>query len=90
MPTPAVPEARGAEREGRADTLQRAVSEINSTLTSYRRHLGIRFHEATNRRIVTVYDTDTNEAVREIPPESVLDAHAHMLELAGLFVDSRG
>ena len=33
---------------------------------------------------------ETNEAVREIPPQRVLDAHASLLELAGLFMDTRG
>jgi len=91
-PAPAISEIRAeraAERK-EGDGLQRAVSEINSSIAIYRRHLGVRYHEPTNRRIVTVYDSDTNEAVREIPPEKVLEAHANMLEMVGLFVDKRG
>ena len=72
------------------DALQRAVSEVNSSLAIHGRHLSIRHHEPTNRRIVTVYDSITNEVVREIPPERVLDAHASMLEMVGLFVNTRG
>jgi uncharacterized FlaG/YvyC family protein len=59
-------------------------------MATHRRHLSIRHHEPSNRRIVTVYDSDTNEAIREIPPESVLAAHANMLEMAGIFLDTRG
>ncbi|MCL2225215.1 MAG: flagellar protein FlaG [Defluviitaleaceae bacterium] len=87
-----VAESRGAERherEGR-DSLRRAVDEINSSIAIYRRHLGVRHHEPSNRRIITVYDSDTNEVIREIPPESVLQAHANMLEMVGLFVNTRG
>ncbi|MCL1843647.1 MAG: flagellar protein FlaG [Defluviitaleaceae bacterium] len=83
------PRAERAERES-TDTLRGAVNEINSSIAIHRRHLGIRHHEATNRRIVTVYDSDTNEAIREIPPERVLEAHASMLEMVGLFMDTRG
>ena len=72
------------------DDLRRAVDEINSSIAIHRRHLSIRHHEASNRRIVTVYDSDTNEAIREIPPEHVLEAHANMLEMVGLFVNTRG
>lgn len=72
------------------EPLQRAVREINTTMSSYHRHLAIRMHEATGRRVVTVYDSDTNEILREIPPERVLDAHASMLEAVGLFMDTRG
>jgi uncharacterized FlaG/YvyC family protein len=90
-PTPvAPPPEERAERSESADSLRRAVNEINSSLAIHRRHLGIRHHEPTNRRIVTVYDSETNEAIRHIPPESVLEAHANMLEMVGLFVNERG
>jgi uncharacterized FlaG/YvyC family protein len=91
MPLPAevAGEARVERGEGR-DALRRAVDEINSSIAIHRRHLGIRHHEPTNRRIITVYDSDTNEAIRQIPPESVLEAHANMLEMVGLFVNTRG
>jgi flagellar protein FlaG len=72
------------------DALSRAVGAINTSISSHNRHLSVSFHEATGRRMVTVYDSETNEAIREIPPQRVLDAHASILELAGLFVDSRG
>jgi len=39
---------------------------------------------------VTVYNSDTNEVVREIPPDRVLDVHANVMEMAGLFMDTRG
>lgn len=72
------------------DPLRRAVAAVNTSIASYMRHLSINFHEATGRNIVTVYDSETNKAIREIPPEKVLDAHASILELAGLFMDRRG
>jgi uncharacterized FlaG/YvyC family protein len=88
---PAIAEVRSMERVSDVgDPLQRAVSEINVSIASHGRHLSIRVHEATGRRMVTVYNSETNDVVREIPPERVLDAHANMLELAGLFMDTRG
>lgn len=90
-PPPNAAETVRAERStGEPDVLRRAVSEINSSIAIYRRHLGVSHHEATNRRIITVYDSDTNEIVRQIPPESVLEAHANMLEMVGIFMDTRG
>jgi flagellar protein FlaG len=38
--------------------------------------------------MVKVMDINTNEVIREIPPEKVLDAFAAALELAGVFVDT--
>ncbi|MCL2387119.1 MAG: flagellar protein FlaG [Defluviitaleaceae bacterium] len=89
-PAPQVSEARPAETRSEGDSLRRAVDGINSSLATHGRHLSIRHHEPTNRRIVTVYDSNTNEIVREIPPERVLAAHANMLEMAGLLMDTRG
>ena len=72
------------------ESLRRAVAAVNTSIASHMRHLSINFHEPTGRHVVTVYDSETNQAIREIPPEKVLDAHASILELAGLFVDRRG
>jgi len=38
---------------------------------------------------VKVLDSETNEVIREIPPEKILDMVAKMWELAGLIVDER-
>jgi len=72
------------------DTLNRAVNDINQSISQHERHLEIRIHEATNRPIVTVYNSVTNEAIRTIPSEQILDAHANMLEMVGIFVNARG
>lgn len=91
LPAPQMPERMERnERTEVSSVLRRVVNDINTTIETYGRHLSIRLHEATGRHIVTVYDSSTNEAIREIPPERVLDAHAGLLELAGLLVDARG
>jgi flagellar protein FlaG len=89
------PSGEGSFREedrssGDRANLRRIINEINTTLETYGRHLGIQIHEATGKRMITVYDSETNEAIREIPPRNVLDAHAGLLELAGLLLDRRG
>jgi uncharacterized FlaG/YvyC family protein len=77
-------------REYVSEVLEQAIDSANAALTGSGRHLDIRFHEPTNRTVVTVYDTETNDVIREIPPERVLDAHANMLELAGILMDTSG
>jgi len=39
--------------------------------------------------MVKVIDINTNEVIREIPPEKILDMVATMLEMAGIIVDER-
>jgi len=76
--------------EATIEQLERAVAEINQTISSYQRHLSVSLHQATGRHMVTVYNTDTSEVIREIPPQRVLDAHVNLLEMAGLMLDTRG
>ena len=83
-------ESRATDDSRGIEPLRRAVAAVNTSIASYMRHLSINIHEATGRHMVTVYDSETNQAIREIPPERVLDAHASILELAGLFMDRRG
>lgn len=88
---PSVEEAeqtRVAERN--EAKLDRAVAELNKSLTTYARHMSVSMHESTGRTMVTIYNTDTREVIREIPPQKVLDTHASLMEIAGLFVDTRG
>jgi len=78
-------EARSAEAR-----LERVVKELNRSLETHQRYMSIDTHEATGRIMVAVHNTDTQEVIREFPPEKVLDAHASLLEVAGLIVNTRG
>ena len=46
-------------------------------------------HDKTNRLMISVINTQTQEVVREIPPERVLDALGKMWEMAGILLDER-
>jgi uncharacterized FlaG/YvyC family protein len=46
-------------------------------------------HEGTEKIMVKVIDEGTDEIIREIPPEQILNMVAKMWELAGLLVDKR-
>lgn len=46
-------------------------------------------HEGTEKIMVKVIDEETNEIIREIPPEQILNMVAKMWELAGILVDER-
>ena len=66
-----------------------AVENANKVLKNSSRKLSFNIHDKTQRIMVTVINTETDEVIREIPPEKVLDHYAKMLELAGLLVDER-
>lgn len=72
-----------------AISVQEAVDEINKALHYMNERLEFSVHEATNRIMVRVLDRETEEVLREIPPEQILDLVAKLQELVGLLVDKR-
>jgi len=47
------------------------------------------YHEATKSISVKIIDDETNEVIKEIPPEETLDMISKMWELAGIMVDEK-
>ena len=72
-----------------ATAVQEAVDEINEALHYMNERLEFSVHEATNRIMVRVLDRETEEVLREIPPEQILHLVAKLWELVGLLVDKR-
>lgn len=70
-----------------------AVEDLNKQVKqpSIIKHtqLSFTYHEETNRISITVTDSDTDEVIREIPPEKALDMLAKAWEIAGLLVDEK-
>jgi flagellar protein FlaG len=52
-------------------------------------NVGLRFqvHEDTGKFVIRVIDERTNEVVREVPPENLLDLAAKMEEMMGMLYD---
>lgn len=46
-------------------------------------------HEQSHQLIVKVLNTETNEVLREIPPEKYLDLVQNLCEQVGLFLDEK-
>ena len=87
---------RGAvqtDQEVAPDKIKAAVDDLNKTVKQasplHHTQLSFKYHEDTNRISITVTDSDTDEAIREIPPEKTLDMLAKAWEMAGLLVDER-
>lgn len=70
--------------------LQRAVEETNKFIFKDNGRFEFRMHERTNRIIVKLVDKDTDEVLKEIPPEKILDLVASIWDLVGILVDERG
>lgn len=71
---------RGAvqtDQEVAPDKIKAAVDDLNKTVKQaspmHHTQLSFKYHEDTNRISITVTDSDTDEVIREIPPEKTLD-----------------
>ena len=67
---------RGAvqtDQEVAPDKIKAAVDDLNKTVKQaspmHHTQLSFKYHEDTNRISITVTDSDTDEVIREIPPE---------------------
>ncbi|HHX60823.1 MAG TPA: flagellar protein FlaG [Epulopiscium sp.] len=66
-----------------------SIETANKKMLGPKKEFEFAIHKQTKQIMVKVIDKETKEILREIPPEKVLDAVAHMCELAGIFMDEK-
>ena len=69
------------------DRIKKALEKMNAQLPNSEAKFGI--HEETNRVMIKLVDKDTQEVIKEFPPEKTLDMIAKCMELAGVLVDEK-
>jgi len=74
-----VQEEEQTEAADAADVMA-AVEFVNSQLQSYTRNLEFSVEEETGETIVRVYDTETEELVRQIPSENMIELARRLQE----------
>ncbi|MBW2010811.1 MAG: flagellar protein FlaG [Deltaproteobacteria bacterium] len=65
------------------DELQNKIERINNFRIQFSEH------EATGRTLVKVIDKETEELIREVPPEDLLNALAKLDEMIGILFDKK-
>lgn len=86
----------GAEAQEQAENpentsrrIKNAVEHANKTMRHAKTKCEFSYHEETKRVSIKVIDEETEEVIREIPPEETLEMLSKMWELAGLMVDEK-
>ncbi len=69
--------------------LNTAVSDINDYVQTLQRSLQFSVDKATGRTIITVVDKETDEVIRQIPPETTLRIAKSLQSTVGLIVEER-
>jgi flagellar protein FlaG len=63
--------------------LERTVEGLNESVQSHHRSLRFSVDEDSGRTVIRVVDPTTDEVIRQIPPEEVLDLARHLEDSAG-------
>lgn len=64
-----------------------AIEKANEKVVNEGTELKFSIHKKTNEIMIKVINTDTDEVIREIPSEKILDMVANFMEMAGILVD---
>lgn len=71
------------------EQLEKTVRGLNNFLEPSHTSLKFIMHEELERYYVKLIDVETEEVIREIPPEKILDMYASLLKFAGLLMDEK-
>lgn len=80
----------GKEGQATEKQIQAAIKHVKRASQMSRTRCEFSYHERTKRVSIKVLDEDTNEVIKEIPPEESLEMVEKMWEMAGILVDERG
>jgi flagellar protein FlaG len=80
---------RTDEEKAAADKekIKEALEKMKAQLPNSEIKFGI--HEKTDRVTIKLVDKDTQEVIKEFPPEKTLDMIAKCMEIAGVLVDEK-
>lgn len=77
------------DKAAEANLLKSAISNANNKLKFKRTKCEFTIYEDINRIAIKVIDRDTEEVIREIPPEETMELVQKLWEFAGLIVDEK-
>jgi len=78
-----------SQEKAKSLDLEKIGEELNRCIRVFNTHLAFEIDRPSNRIIIRIVDTETEEVIRQIPPEELLRIMHYMDELLGLLVDER-
>jgi len=66
-----------------------SIEKANRVFEIHDKRVEFSIHEKTKAIMIKIIDSKTDEVIKEIPPEKILDMVAKMMELAGILVDEK-
>ncbi len=75
--------------ELKKEDIEKLTENLNQLMDSFAVSTRFSVHEVTKDIMVRVFNSKTNETIREIPPRKIIDMVARMMELVGLLTDEK-
>jgi flagellar protein FlaG len=69
--------------------IKNILNETNRKIKPTKTRCEFSYHEDINRVSIKILDAESNEVIREIPPEETLEMIQKLWEVAGLLVDEK-
>ena len=69
------------------DEVRESVKDVNEIVDKIKEGLSFQIHEDTDQMMVKVVDLNTDEVIKELPPEEMLDLEARIHEMVGILID---
>ena len=81
----------GGEQENKNFSKQakNLIESANKEVKLYNKSIKFSIHEETNKIMVKIIDNQTDEVIKEIPSEKILDMVAKLCEMVGILVDEK-
>lgn len=77
------------QRDKKIAQLKSAMDMANNKLKFTRTKCEFKYYDDVNRVAIKVIDRETEEVIREIPPEETIELVQKLWEMAGIFVDEK-
>ncbi len=75
---------QGATQSISAAETEEIVKSLETYMNVMKTSLGFRVNEDTDRVVVTITNRETNEVIRQLPPEELVSLQERMKELTGI------
>lgn len=83
------PESGQRDNEVLEKQIKDAITRANDKLKVSRTKCEFTYHDEVKRVSIKVIDMDTEQIIREIPPEETIELVKKLWELAGLLIDEK-
>jgi flagellar protein FlaG len=71
------------------DEVRESVKDVNEIVDKVKEGLSFQIHEDTEELMVQIIDVNTEEVIKELPPEEMLDLKARIHEMVGILIDEK-